>query len=44
MGMRRYRALQTRRAENGAIIVADTSNYVIRLLKPADARRRIVRP
>ena len=30
--------------ENGAIIVADTSNYVIRLLTPADSRRRAARP
>src|SRR5216684_4173914 len=30
--------------ENGAIIVADTSNYVIRLLTPADWRRRAARP
>ena len=30
--------------ENGAIIVADTSNNVIRLLTPADWRRRAARP
>ncbi|MGZ7039623.1 MAG: NHL repeat-containing protein, partial [Thermoanaerobaculia bacterium] len=29
--------------ENGTIIVADTSNYVIRLLKPAAPRRRAAR-
>ena len=30
--------------ENGSIIVADTSNNVIRLLTPADSRRRAARP
>jgi len=30
--------------ENGGIIVADTSNYAIRLLTPADSRRRAARP